>query len=122
MGLFSKKIGPVFMKEDSDAEKFIADMTALSEKASGRLKKEIDEQIRYAKAGLVGENNIIFELKNSGMDMIVLHDIYLESDGNGAQIDFLVITKKREYVIECKNLIGNITVNNDGSFVREYEY
>ena len=122
MGLFSKKIGPVFIKEDSDAEKFIADMTALSEKASGRLKKEIDEQIRYAKAGLVGENNIIFELKNSGMDMIVLHDIYLESDGNGAQIDFLVITKKREYVIECKNLIGNITVNNDGSFVREYEY
>ncbi len=122
MGLFSKKIGPVFMKEDSDAEKFIEDMSALSEKSSGKLKKEIDEQIRYAKAGLVGENNIIFELKNSGMDMIVLHDIYLESDGNGAQIDFLIITRKRQYVIECKNLIGNITVNNDGSFVREYEF
>ena len=122
MGVFSKKIGPVFMKEDSDAEKFIEDMTVLSEKAYGKIKKEIDEQIRYAKAGLVGEKNIIFELKNSGMDMIVLHDIYLESDGNGAQIDFLVITKKRQYVIECKNLIGNITVNNDGSFVREYEY
>ena len=122
MGLFSKKIGTVFMKEESDAEKFIEDMTLLSEKASGRLRKEIDKQIRYANAGLAGENNIIFELKNSGMDMIVLHDIYLESDGNGAQIDFLVITRKRTYVIECKNLIGNITVNNDGSFVREYEF
>ncbi len=37
MGLFSKKIGPMFMKEDSDAEKFIEDMTVLSEKAYGKI-------------------------------------------------------------------------------------
>ena len=81
MGLFTKKIGPVFLKEDSDTKKFIEDMTELSKKASGDLKNEIEKQIKYANAGLVGENNIIFELKNSGIDMYILHDIYLEVDG-----------------------------------------
>ncbi|MCR5800576.1 MAG: NERD domain-containing protein [Lachnospiraceae bacterium] len=121
MGLFDKKIGPVFLKEDSDAEKFIAEMSELSEKASGDLKTEIDKQIKIAKVGLEGEKNIIFELKNSGIDMYILHDIYLEYGDKGAQIDFLIFTRKRQYVVECKNLIGNITINNDGSFIREYE-
>ncbi len=121
MGLFSKKIGPVILKEDSDAEQFVANMTDLSSRASGALKKEIDQQIRVANAGLAGEKNILFELKNSGIDMYVLHDIYLESGDKGAQIDFLVITRKRFYVLECKNLIGNITVGNDGAFIREFE-
>ena len=110
MGLFDKKIGPVFLKEDSDAEKFIAEMSKLSEQASGDLKTEIDKQIKMAKVGLEGEKNIIFELKNSGIDMYILHDIYLEYGDKGAQIDFLIFTRKRQYVVECKNLIGNITI------------
>ena len=47
------------------------------------------------KAGIIGEDNILFELKNSGMDMVVLHDLYIESvSGASAQIDFLVLTPK----------------------------
>lgn len=38
MELFKKKIGPVFLKEDSDAEIFIDKMTSLLEKAEGQLK------------------------------------------------------------------------------------
>lgn len=30
MGLFNKKTGPVILKEDSDAERFIAEMTELA--------------------------------------------------------------------------------------------
>ena len=62
MELFQKKIGPVFLKEDSDAEEFIDRMTELSEKAKGQIKENIDKQIKIAKYGLVGEKNIAFEL------------------------------------------------------------
>lgn len=55
------------------------------------------------------------------MDMYILHDIYLEKDNLTAQIDYLVITRKRVYVLECKNLIGNIEIDNSGNFVRSYE-
>lgn len=121
MGLFTKKIGPVFLKENSDAEVYIEKLKVLSEKAQGNLKQEIEKQIAYAQYGLIGESNIAFELKNSNMDMYILHDIYLECDDLSAQIDYIIITRKRVYVIECKNLIGNIEVNNRGEFTRTYE-
>ena len=71
------------------------------------------------KAGIIGEDNILFELKNSGMDMVVLHDLYIESvSGASAQIDFLVLTPKINFVLECKNLFGNIEINSKGDFIR----
>ena len=39
MGLFTKKIGPVFLKENSDAEAYIEKLKALNEKAQGNLKQ-----------------------------------------------------------------------------------
>ena len=55
------------------------------------------------------------------MDMYILHDLYFEYNDLQAQIDYLIITRKRVYVIECKNLIGNIEIDNSGNFVRTYE-
>lgn len=122
MGLFQKKIGPVFLKEDSDASSYIVKMQELEEKVvDSELKSEIKKQIKIASIGELGEKNISFELKNSGMDMYILHDIYLEYEGLSAQIDYLVITRKRIFVIECKNLIGNIEIDNQGNFIRTYE-
>lgn len=121
MELFRRKIGPIFLKEDSDAESFIARMTELSERAQGELKEEIDKEIKLANYGLVGERNIAFELKNSDIDMYILHDLYLECNNFQAQIDYLIISRKRIYVIECKNLIGNIEIDNGGNFIRTYE-
>ena len=113
-----KYFGPVFIKEDSNASTFIEKMKALSSKASGKIKEAIDEQIAAAEAGLYGENQITYELKNSGMDMLVMHDLYLEKNGLSAQIDFLVITRKHIFVIECKNLYGNIEIDDKGNFIR----
>jgi hypothetical protein len=93
----------------------------LSDHASGDLKKEIDKQIKLAYYGELGEKNIIFELKNSGIDMCVLHDIYMEYGDMSAQIDFIIITRKVILVVECKNLIGNIEIDNSGNFIRNYE-
>ena len=116
--LFFKYFGPVFIKEDSDAESFIEKMKSLSSRAFGKIKDKIDEQIAIAEAGLKGENQIAFELKNSGMDMLIVHDLYLEKNDLSAQIDFLVITRKHIFVIECKNLYGNIEIDEKGNFIR----
>lgn len=122
MGLFTKKIGPVFIKETSDAAQFIEKMKMLQlQNEEPEMAKKIEKQIKLAQYGEVGENNIAFELKNSGMDMYVLHDIYLETGSLSAQIDYIVITRKHIYVIECKNLIGNIEIDNTGAFIRTYE-
>lgn len=67
---------------------------------------------------MLGEANIAYELKNADMDMYVLHDIYLECDGLSAQIDYIIITRKGVYIIECRNLVGNVEVNNRGEFIR----
>ncbi|MDE7297502.1 MAG: NERD domain-containing protein [Lachnospiraceae bacterium] len=121
MGLFQKKIGPVFLKEDSEAELFIERLKKLSEKADGELRQDIEKQIKLAAYGLAGEKNIAFELRNSGMDMLILHDLYFEHNGMQAQIDYIVISRRRIYIIECKNLIGNIEIDNSGNFIRTYE-
>lgn len=121
MGLFTKKIGPVFYKEGNSAEEYIKKLEVLKAEAAGTVKKEIETQLAMAKYGMAGEKNIAFELKNSGMDMYILHDIYLEHADLSAQIDYLVITRKHIYIIECKNLIGNIEVNHAGDFIRSFE-
>ena len=57
------------------------------------------------------------------MNLVVIHDLYIEtSDGRGAQIDFFVITPYVNVIIECKNLVGNIEINNKGDFIRTFEY
>lgn len=121
MGFFSKKIGPVFLKETSDASEFIDKMQELQKKATSDVVKEIEKQIKLAQYGIMGENNVAFELRNSGMDMYILHDIYLEINGLSAQIDYIVITRRHIHIIECKNLIGNIEIDNAGNFIRTYE-
>lgn len=65
MALFQRKIGPVFLKEDSETAEFIEKMNLLSERASASLKKEIDKEIKLAQYGELGEKNIAFELMNT---------------------------------------------------------
>ncbi|MBP5232126.1 MAG: NERD domain-containing protein, partial [Planctomycetes bacterium] len=118
--LFYKYFGPIVDDiGNSDAERFISKMKELSVKASGDLKRKIDQQILYAEAGIIGENQIAYELKNSGMDMIAVHDLYLEKNGLSAQIDFMVITRKHVFIIECKNLYGDIEIDDKGDFIRK---
>lgn len=116
--LFFKYFGPVFIKENSDAEVFIEKMKNLSARASGKLKEKIENQITVAEAGLYGEKQIAFELKNSGLDLLIVHDLYLEKNDLSAQIDFLIIARKHNFVIECKNLYGNIEIDEKGNFIR----
>jgi predicted RNA-binding Zn-ribbon protein involved in translation (DUF1610 family) len=119
MGIFDKIREPVILKEESSAKEQLKEMQQLlAEVIDPKMKALLEHDIAAVNAGIFGENIIIYELKNSHIPMFVLHDLYLEHEGLSAQIDFLVITRKRNFVIECKNLYGNITINNNGDFVR----
>lgn len=53
--------------------------------------------------------------------MYILQDVCISHGELSAQIDYIIITRKRTYVIECKNLVGDIEVNNNGDFIRTYQ-
>jgi Zn-finger domain associated with topoisomerase type I len=118
LGLFDKIKEPVFLKEYTSAEAHLAALQELAKTANGDIVAKIEQDIKNINAGLFGESNVMFELKNSHMPMCVLRDLYLEHNGLSAQIDFLIITRKRFFVIECKNLYGNVEVNHRGEFTR----
>ena len=113
--LFDKFRDTIVLKEDSSLERKINYL----EKVEG---KNTSQQLFMAKRGLEGEKEILYQLKKSNIGMFVLHDVNLVYEDLKAQIDFIVITSWACYFIECKNLIGNITVTEKGDFIREYSY
>lgn len=109
---------PVFTKEFNKNNKQIEELENLLQKASGKPRVFIENDINKLKYGSIGENNIYYEFKNSFMPIVCLHDVRIEYDNLVAQIDFVAITTKNIFVIECKNLIGDISVNDKGEFIR----
>ena len=69
MGLFNKMRGPVFLKEDSDAKVQLKQLKDLEPLLNEEGKKKINQDIKYLEYGIIGEDNIAFELKNSNMPM-----------------------------------------------------
>ena len=122
MGIFSKP-EVVILKESNDAKVYLQKLQELTFKPLGEVKEKIEKEITIVNAGIYGENNILFELKNSPMNLIVLHDLYIKTkSGLSAQIDFLVVAPKCNYIIECKNLFGNIEITNNGEFIRTLQF
>lgn len=118
MGLFDKIKEPVFLKEDSSVQSQLHALQELAKTAIGALADQLEREIKCVEAGISGENAIQYELRNSHIPMFVLHDLYLEHEGLSAQIDYLIVTRKHQYIIECKNLYGDIEITNTGDFIR----
>lgn len=118
MELFNRFRETVFLKEESDLEKQLTRLKGIKDKVDKNDK--IDKDIKLIEIGINGENNIVYELKTSNIGMYVLRDVCLSFEDLTAQIDFVIVTKAYVYLVECKNLIGNITVNNQGEFKRDY--
>lgn len=116
--MLNKLIEPVILKESSylqDEYDYVKKLLGKNNDANLKLRFK---QLEY---GIIGENNIIYELKNSHMPMYILRDINLKYSDFSSQIDYIVITKSGIYVIESKNLFGNIKIDDKGNFVRSYE-
>lgn len=122
MGLFDRMKEPVFLKDNSYAEVQIEKLKALEPLLNAEGQNIIKQDIKSLEYGIAGEKNIEFELKNSHITMYILHDIYIEDGDLSAQIDYLVFTKKICFIIECKNLYGDIEINSSGDFIRTMEF
>jgi hypothetical protein len=118
MGLFDKMKEPVFLKESSNALEQLESLRLLEPLLNKEGQTLIKQEIKCLEYGIAGEKNIAFELKNSHIPMYILRDIYLEDGDLSAQIDYLVFTRKICFVIECKNLYGDIEINSAGDFIR----
>lgn len=75
-------------------------------------------QINLAKKGLYGENKTLYTLSHMDIPMYIMHDVELGYEDYKVQIDFVLITKRCIYLLEVKDLNGNITVENDGTITR----
>lgn len=109
-----------FYKKESELEYQIEALKKLLEKYPNNDK--LLKKLKLCELGLQGEKEIEYELKNANIGMYVLHDINIEYKDLKAQIDYVLFTPAKMYLIECKNLIGNITIDNKGNFIREYQY
>ena len=121
-GLFDNKQKPLFLNEGAfHSELVLQKMEALRSVVDERDAERLERDIALAKSGIVGEKRVAFELKNAHYPLVFLHDLNLEHEGATAQIDFLVISPYNAFVLECKNLVGDIKVQRDGSFIRTFE-
>ncbi|MDD4370931.1 MAG: NERD domain-containing protein [Anaerostipes sp.] len=113
---------PVVLKDDHDTEKQLDELKALLPRVNEEGREIIEKDIKKLEYGIVGEKQILFELKNSHMPMYIIHNLYLSDGEQQAQIDYLVVTKKICFVIECKNLYGDIEINEKGEFIRRIQF
>jgi len=107
----------IFLKSDSNIERELNSLKRLKESRVNN--SELDKDIKLLEMGLNGEKQIEYELKNANLGLYVLHDITIEFEDLTAQIDYVVVTKAYTYLIECKNMIGNVKVDSSGQFTRE---
>lgn len=108
----------IFYKESSDLEDKYNALKKLNQEYPNN--EDILTELYIVKKGLDGENEISYQLKKSSIGMYVLRDIKIKYEDLTAQIDYVIITPVYTYYVECKNLVGNIIVNEKGDFIREY--
>lgn len=110
----------IFYKSDSDLQERFDALTKLNKEYPNN--NDVLSELYIVKKGLEGEKEISYQLQKANIGMYVLHDVKVKYGDLTAQIDYIVITSVFIYFIECKNLIGNITVNENGDFIREYTF
>ncbi len=108
----------VFYKENSDLQSKYDALKQLNKEYPNN--EDLLSEMFIVKKGLDGENEIAYQLKKSHIGMYVLRDIKVKYEDLIAQIDYVIITPVYTYYVECKNLVGNITVNEKGDFIREF--
>ena len=107
----------IFYKENSDLQDQYDALLKLNKEYPNN--ESLLTELLMVKKGLEGEDEISYQLKKAHIGMYVLRDVKLQYEDLTAQIDYVVITPIFIYYIECKNLVGNITVTEKGDFIRE---
>ena len=118
--LFDTFKDTVFLKETSSLNKRRDALEKLLKEYPDN--EKIKEELYAVKKGILGEREIRYQLSKANIGMYVLHDVNLKYENLTAQIDYVVVTRYCCYFIECKNLYGNIIINDKGDFLREYNF
>jgi len=90
------------------------------------IRKGLDEfqpTDKFAKAGIQAERQMAFYLKLAFAEdpsLLILNGIRLESDGDFAQIDHLIIHKYGMVIVESKSVTGKVVVNDCGEWSRQF--
>ena len=116
----NKISGPTFINENGSDDR-LEMLRYLRDNVGDDQKDIIDREIKLIEIGAKGEDNVIYELKHSKTNMLILHDITLKDSYKDSQIDFLILTKSAIIVLETKRLVGDIEINSDGDFTRYYK-
>lgn len=123
--LSTKKLSfdkPEFIKEFSDKNAQIQYLEMLLSRVDDKeTQKQVESDLKLFRYGMIGEEKVAYELKNSHMPILVLHNLYLSFNDLNAQIDYLVIDQGFILVIECKNMVGDIEIKNTGEFIRHFK-
>lgn len=122
MGIFTKMKEPVFLRESNNAEMQLKALKLLEPELNQEGRELLTQDIKKLEYGIAGEKKIKYELRSSHMPIYILHDVCFYDGDLDAQIDFIVFTKKMSFLIECKNLYGNISIDNTGAFRRTIDY
>ena len=86
--------------------------------------KEVDETEttdKFMKAGLNAEKQMAFYLQREfkdNEDVLILNGIRLQSDGDTAQIDHLIIHRYGMVIVESKSVHGTVEINQHGEWHR----
>lgn len=95
--------------------KFLKDFN-LSLEMSKMKSRYVDKLYRY---GLLGEEKVYYKLKNINIDMLCLYNIRIKYLNEKLQFDFICICNEIIFVIEVKNLLGNIYFTKEQKVIRE---
>ena len=100
----------IIYKEGNTLQKRVEDLNKEIKTATKEEKIFIEKDIKKYEYAIKGENKIINALMNSNIPMLILHDLNIAYKDYKAQIDFMIITKRNYYILECKNTYGNIWI------------
>ena len=119
LSIGKKLDGPEFYKDFEDQSEVIEKLEMMLPSIKDeRIVANIQNEIAMIKAGDYGEKNVAYELKNSFIPMICMHNVTLTYKDLKAQMDFVLITNQYICILETKQLNGNIEINNKGEFIR----
>lgn len=114
----------IIKRADDQSDNVAALSRLLEEAASVRQRRRIAEEIENITDGIKGEAETAFHLDallGGKGDFAIIHDLVLQIDGSYAQIDHLVLTRKRQvFVLETKAIRGTLECDDEGKWLACY--
>ena len=110
---------PIIYKQFNERQDLLANLEALTNSNGPNINiNKAKNDLKLQSIGQAGAESVFFELKNTMLPILILHDVNIEHEDYHAQIDFLIITHKFLLVLEVKKLFGNVKVTEKGEFQR----